>query len=80
MPWHTDTCRRFSVVVRGEQLGVEFLDTGEVITVAVHPGMTEWDEPDSRVHRGVNKGATRYEEIVAFLLRDPGVDPQPEHA
>lgn len=80
MPWHTDACHRFSVVVRGEQLRIEFRETGEQITVAVHPGMVDWDEPDERVHRGVNAGTTPYEEIVTFFLQNPGVDPQPEHS
>ncbi len=79
MPWHTDSCLRFSVVVRGEQLRIEFRDTGAPVTVAVHPGMADWDEPDARVHRGVNAGTTPYEEVVTFFLDAPGIDPQPEH-
>ena len=79
MPWHTDSCLRFSVVVRGEQLRIEFRDTGAQVTVAVHPGMADWDEPDARVHRGVNAGATPYEEVVTFFLDAPGIDPQQEH-
>ena len=79
MPWHTDSCHRFSVVVRGEQLRIEFRDTGEQVSVAVHPGMADWDEPDGRVHRGVNSGATPYEEVVTFFLPSPNLDPQPEH-
>ena len=79
MPWHADACHRFSVVVRGERLRIEFRDTGEQITVAVHPGMADWDEPEARVHRGVNTGAVPYEEIVTFFLDTPGIDPQPEH-
>ena len=79
MPWHTDACRRFTVIVRGERLRIEFRDSGEQVPVAVHPGMTDWDEPDPRVHRGINAGATPYEEIVTFFLPEPGADPQPEH-
>ncbi len=79
MPWHTDSCHRFSVVVRGDQLRIEFRDTGEEVTVAVHPGLADWDEPDARVHRGVNAGPTPYEEIVTFFLDSAGTDPQPEH-
>lgn len=78
MSWHTDSCHRFSVVVRGERLRIEFRDTGEAVAVAVHPGMADWDEPESRVHRAVNVGATPYEEIVSFFLPAPGADPQPE--
>jgi hypothetical protein len=79
MPWHTDTCHRFSVVVRGEQLRIEFRDTGEQVAVAVHPGMAGWDPPEARVHRGVNTGADPYEEVVMFFLAPPGIEPQPEH-
>jgi hypothetical protein len=80
MAWHTDPCRRFSVVVRGERLRIEFRDTGEAVAVLVHAGQADWDEPESRVHRAVNVGATPYEEIVSFFLSSPGADPQPEHA
>jgi len=76
-PWHTDACRRFSVVVRGEALRIEFRDSGEQVRVAVHPGMADWDEPEARVHRGVNAGASAYEEVVTFFLDTPGIDPQP---
>lgn len=79
MAWHTDACRRFSVVVRGERLRIEYRDSGEQLTVPVQPGMADWDEPDDRVHRGVNTGATAYEEVVTFFLPAPGIDPQPEH-
>ena len=78
MPWHTDSCHRFSVVVRGEELSIEFRDTGERVAVSVHPGMAGWDAPDARVHRGVNTGSTTYEEVVTFYLDAPGIDPQPE--
>jgi hypothetical protein len=79
MAWHTDSCRRFSVVVRGERLRIEFRDTGEAVAVPVHAGQADWDEPESRVHRAVNVGATAYEEVVSFFLPSPGADPQPEH-
>ena len=79
-PWHTDACHRFSVVVRGEQLHIEFRDAGGPVEVAVHPGMADWDEPDARIHRGVNTGATPYEEVVTFYADDsmmipPNADP-----
>ena len=79
MSWHTDPCHRFSVVVRGDQLGIEFRDTGETLTFPVDPGVAEWDKPEARVHRGVNVGTTTYEEVVTFYLDRPGMDPQPEH-
>jgi hypothetical protein len=77
MPWHQDTCHRFSVVVRGDQLSIEMRDTGERKTFAVHSGLAEWDHPQPRVHRGVNSGTSTYEEVVLFFLDPPTVDPQP---
>jgi quercetin dioxygenase-like cupin family protein len=79
MPWHTDACHRFSVVIRGEQLRIEFRQTGEQVTVPLHPGQADWDRPEERVHRGVNVGSTPYEEVVVFFLDSPDLDPQPEH-
>ncbi|MCP5056121.1 MAG: hypothetical protein GY937_05270 [bacterium] len=52
--WHIDPCHRFSVIVRGEELSIEFPETGDRLSVSVHPGMVDWDEPEERVHRGVN--------------------------
>jgi len=78
MWWHRDRCRRFTVVVTGDALAIEFRDTGERLAVAVHAGLAEWDEPEPRVHRAVNTGATRYEEVVTFFLDAPRIDPQPE--
>ncbi len=66
LPWHVDLSHRFSVVVRGE-----------IVTIDVHPGLADWDEPEPRVHRGINAGATTYEEVVTFYLDPPGIDPQP---
>ncbi len=80
MPWHTDTCHRFSVVVRGERLRIEYRDSDESVEVPVHPGLADWDAPDDRVHRGVNAGSGVYEEIVTFYLDPEGSDPQPEPA
>jgi hypothetical protein len=80
LPWHVDRCHRFTVVVQGERLGIEFRDTGEVVEVPVNPGLAEWDVPEPRVHRGVNLGAVPYEEVVTFYLNHPGEDPQPEQA
>ena len=78
MPWHRDACHRYSVVIRGEALGIEFRDSGEVESFPVHPGMSEWDEPESSVHRGVNVGSVPYEEAVIFFLDEADTDPQPE--
>ena len=78
MPWHTDPCQRFTVVVRGDQISIEFRDSDEKVPVTVRPGQAEWDQPEDRVHRGVNSGESVYEEVVIFFLPKPGMDPQPE--
>ena len=57
LPWHTDRCHRFTVVVSGESLNIEYQDSGEVETFAVHAGMADWDAPQPRVHRGINAGS-----------------------
>ena len=80
LPWHVDLCHRFTVVVRGEMLHIEFHDTGEIVPIDVHPGLADWDAPEPRVHRGVNAGATPYEEVITFYLDTPGIDPQPVQA
>ena len=77
MFWHTDVCRRFTVVVRGERLGIEHADDGSMIEVAVAPGTADWDEPHDRVHRAVNLGKTPYEEVVTFYRAHRHVEPQP---
>ena len=77
MPWHTDLVHRFSVVVRGDRLAIEYRDGGETFEFNVHPGQADWDAPEPRVHRAVNVGAETFEEVVMFFLE--GVrDPQPE--
>ena len=76
-PWHRDSCRRLTVVVRGDGLTIEFQD-GERLGVDVYPGLADWDEPTGRVHRAVNSGAETFEEVVTFYLGFPGQDPQPE--
>lgn len=74
--WHADACRRFTVVVRGERLGIEYQD-GERIEFEVHAGMSGWDDPEARVHRATNLGNSAYEEVVSFYRSGSGVDPQP---
>lgn len=76
-PWHTDPCRRFSVVVRGEKLAIEYRD-GEREEIATWPGEAGWNEPEPRVHRAVNVGGTTFEEVVTFYLDVAEADPQPE--
>ena len=68
MPWHTDPCRRFSVVVRGEWLRIGLREDGEQVMLAVHPGIADWDEPEPRPHRGVSVDGTADEEVVMFFL------------
>lgn len=77
LPWHVDRCHRFTVVVRGEQIRIEFRDSGEQIVVEAYPGLAEWDQPEAQVHRAVNVGTTPYEEVIMFFLDPPGIDPQP---
>lgn len=78
LPWHTDLCHRFTVTVRGDAICIEFRDSDEVEQIAVHPGMADWDAPQSRVHRGVNCGKVPYEEVIVFFLNELGMEPQPE--
>jgi len=75
--WHIDACNRFSVVVRGERLRVEFRQGGDGIEVPAYPGLAGWDAPEPRVHRAVNIGATVFEEIVTYYRDPPGCDVQP---
>jgi quercetin dioxygenase-like cupin family protein len=75
--WHVDACHRVSVVLSGERLSIEFRDGGDVQEVEVHAGQVDWDEPSTRVHRAVNSGRQRYEEVVTFVLERPDQDPQP---
>lgn len=80
MFWHVDNCHRFSVVVRGTRLGIEYRDSQERVEVEVHPGLADWDAPEARVHRAVNLGAEPYEEVVTFYRDGADVEPQPEQA
>jgi len=45
LPWHTDLCHRFTVVVRGEKLRIEYRDSDGIETFDVHPGLADWDTP-----------------------------------
>lgn len=76
-PWHVDRCRRFTVVVRGEHLQIEFEGSDESHRASVHPGLAEWNEPTEVVHRAVNIGASPYEEVVTFYRTVPNQEPQP---
>jgi hypothetical protein len=76
-PWHTDGVHRFSVVVRGERLALEFRDGGERLEFDVWPGQADWDAPEPRTHRAINVGSGTFEEVVTFYLEPEGCDPQP---
>ncbi len=81
-PWHVDPCHRFTVVVRGDGLRLEYRGTNgksdEPVDLEIHPGLADWEEPTDRVHRAINTGSSTYEEVVTFFLESPGSDPQPE--
>lgn len=77
LPWHRDPFHRVTVVLAGQELTIEFQDGGESLTVPVAPGLVDWDEPSDRVHRAVNAGAGRYEEVTVFFLDRPDAAPQP---
>ena len=76
-PWHVDLTHRFTVVVTGDRLAIEYRDAGAAEAFAVHPGLADWDPPEPRVHRAVNVGAETFEEVVMFFLPDGVSDPQP---
>ncbi len=76
MPWHVDTCHRFTVVVRGERLRIEYADGG-ADEFDVGPGEAGWNEPEARVHRAVNVGQVPFEEVVTFYRAAADLDVQP---
>jgi hypothetical protein len=76
MPWHTDPHHRVSVVLSGDELSIEFRDSGRAERVSIRAGLAGWDEPSERVHRAVNTGAQPYEEVTVFFLDKPGAPPQ----
>ena len=78
MFWHTDTCRSFTVVVRGTKIAIDYADGEERLLIDVHPGMAGWDEPEPRVHRAINVGTDTYEEVVTFYKASADIDPQPQ--
>ncbi len=74
--WHVDPYPRFSVVIRGSELEIEYRD-GTPDQITVTPGEAGWDEPTDRVHRAVNVGVDTYEEVTLFFLSSPVSNPQP---
>lgn len=75
--WHTDACSRVTVILSGDRLAIEFRESGEIREFDVRAGQVDWDEPTSQVHRAINVGRGRYEEVVTLFLSEPGQDPQP---
>jgi hypothetical protein len=78
LPWHSDLCHRFSVIVRGEAIAIEYRDSKEIKTIMVHPGLGDWDAPQPKVHRAINIGKVPYEEVIIFFIDKPDIEPQPE--
>lgn len=76
-PWHVDSGHRFSVIVRGERLALEFQDGSEPLEFAVAPGEAGWDPPEPRLHRAVNVGGSPYEEVVTYYRAGAHVEPPP---
>jgi len=78
LPWHTDVCPRFSVIIGGEVIAIEYRDSKEIKTIPAHIGLAEWDTPQTRVHRAINTRKIPYEEVIIFFIEKPGIEPQPE--
>ena len=76
-PWHRDPNHRVTVVISGDALTIEYRDGSPDERVSVRAGQVDWDEPNSRVHRGVNVGRELYEEIGVFFLDQPDAAAQP---
>jgi len=76
--WHVDPCRRYSVVLAGERLAIEFAGVPEREEFPVYRGLSGWDEPEPRVHRAINTGSEPYVEVVTILRPAPDVEVQPE--
>jgi hypothetical protein len=77
MPWHRDPFQRVAVILAGDLLSIEFRDGGDPLTVEITVGQVEWEEPSARVHRAVNVGKQRYEQVTVFLLDRPDAVAQP---
>ena len=79
LPWHRDLCHRFSVIIRGEQIAIEYFESAAVKNINVHPGLAEWDAPQAKLHRAVNVGKDTYEEVILFFITHPQMEPQPKN-
>lgn len=78
LPWHSDICHRFSVIIRGEVIAIHYRDSKEIETIQVYPGLAEWDAPQPKLHRATNIGTVPYEEVIVFFVDQPDVEPQPK--
>jgi len=78
LPWHMDLCHRFSVIIQGEAISIEYRESKEKKIIKVHPGLAEWDAPQAKVHRAINIGKVPYEEVIIFFIGNPVTEPQPE--
>jgi hypothetical protein len=78
LPWHTDLCHRLSVIIRGEVIAIQYRGSQEIKTIPVHPGLADWDAPQSKVHRAINIGKVPYEEVIIFFTDKPDMEPQPK--
>ena len=76
--WHRDVCHRFSVIVQGDELAIEYRDGRPAQRFKVSPGDAGCDEPTDQAHRAVNVGHGAYEEVVVFFLDSADTDPQPK--
>ncbi len=74
--WHVDPYHRFSVIIRGSALKIEYRD-GAAEQVTVTPGEAGLEVPTDRVHRALNVGTDPYEEVTLFFLDRPTSIPQP---
>ena len=77
-PWHRDPFHRVSVILSGDELGVEFRDSGVGQSERIKAGEVYWLEPTDRVHRAVNTGKAVFEEVTIFFMDRPDAVPQPE--
>jgi quercetin dioxygenase-like cupin family protein len=76
-PWHRDPFQRVTVVLKGDELTIEYRDGRQPHRVEITAGQTDWDEPSDHVHRAVNTGRQLYEEITIFFLDRSDAVPQP---
>ena len=76
--WHRDTCSRFTVVVKGSKLTIEYRASGKLEEVDVYPGLAGWEDPEPLIHRATNTADDIYEEVTTFYKPAPETTPQPE--